>query len=196
MATLSRRERSEATRKATEQALVDATLELLGEGTPYAEVGIEQIVKRAGYSRPTFYAYFRDKRELLIKLGGELLDAVAEVADPWLEREEDEVRPALAGILAAFRSHRETLGALVEASTYDPAIADFWRAFHDRFAEIAVRRIAVFDPELSAERARARAFALVWMTERTLTESLGDESIDAEALLDELAGFWDFAAAG
>ena len=39
----------------------------------------------------------------------------------------------------------------------------------------------------------ARAFGLVWMTERTLTEFLDLQSVDEEALLDELTRFWETA---
>src|SRR5258708_30080647 len=77
MATLSRRERTDATRQATETALMRATIELLGEGQPFAELGIEQIVRRAGFSRPTFYSYFRDKRELILRLGEQLQESAA-----------------------------------------------------------------------------------------------------------------------
>jgi hypothetical protein len=39
----------------------------------------------------------------------------------------------------SLRAHRETLVAIVEASTYDPEVAAFWQAFHDRFWDIATR---------------------------------------------------------
>lgn len=195
MATLSQRERTDATRRTTEQALLTAAVDLLGEGLPYADIGIEQIVKRAGFSRPTFYSYFRDKRELVLRLGDALQADVAVAADPWLEREEGEVRETLAGVLDVFLAHRGTLSALVEAASYDPDVNTFWHAFHDRFKATAAARIARAFPELPRTHVEARAFTLIWMTERTLTEYLAGSEVDADALLDELARIWDAALA-
>lgn len=190
MATLSRRERTDATRRATEQAIVDATVSLLGEGTAFADIGIEQIVRRAGFSRPTFYSYFRDKRELILRMGAELEAAVGDAAGPWLERGEGEIRDTLGAVLEAFRMRRETLGALVEAATYDPEVRTFWRGFHERFRTTAATRIRLREPDLPDANVQARAFALVWMTERTLTEYLGGATVDEQALIDELARLW------
>ena len=65
MSVLSRRHQTAGTRRNNEGALTRATLELLDEGLPFAGIGIEQIVSRAGLSRPTFYSYFDDKRALV-----------------------------------------------------------------------------------------------------------------------------------
>lgn len=196
MATLSRRERTDATRRATEAALLAATIELLGEGTPFADLGIEQIVRRAGFSRPTFYSYFRDKRELILKLGIGLHDAVATAADPWLKGQTGQTRQTLAAVLDAFRAHRETLNAITEAATYDHEVAAFWRGFNERFATIATSRIRNGFPDLDLPHATARACALVWMTERTMSQHLADPSRDEEAILDELTLFWQTAVRG
>jgi TetR/AcrR family transcriptional regulator, ethionamide resistance regulator len=194
MATLSRRAQKDAARRATETALLEATVQLLGEGTPFAEVAIDQIVRRAGYSRPTFYSYFRDKRELILRLGADLQRDVAAAADPWLQEGTGDIRPTLQAVLGAFRRHRETVGALVEAAGYDPEVRRFWHGFHERFEHVAARRIAGGDPALDSAHARARAFALIWMTERSLTEHLAQPSADEAALLDELARFWQHAS--
>lgn len=194
MATLSRRDRTDATRQATEAALVDATIGLLGQGQAYADLGIEQIVRAAGYSRPTFYAYFRDKRELVLRLGERLQADLAAVADPWLASAEGDIRATLADVLGAFRANAEIVAALVEAAGYDAEVKAFWRGFHDRFLEAAAARIA--ERGVDPKHARARAYGLVWMTERTISEHLDHPTIDETALLDELAGFWRHAIAG
>jgi AcrR family transcriptional regulator len=191
MATLSRRERTNATRQATEAALMRATVELLGEGTPFAELGIEQIVRRAGFSRPTFYTYFRDKRALILRLGEQLQKSAAAAADPWLTSATDLSRETLGDVLGALRAHRETLVAIIEASTYDPEVAAFWRAFHDRFWDIATDRIADGVPALDREHAAARGYALVLMTVSVFAEHLTHPTRDEDALLDTLAEFWE-----
>lgn len=194
MAVLSRRSSLAATRQANRDAILAATVALLDEGAPFAEISIEQIVKRAGLSRPTFYAYFTDKRGLILQLGETLQAEVAAVADPWLRTGEGEVRETLAAVLGTFGKGRGILAALVEAASYDSEVNAFWHAFHERFRETAALRIRAADPALPSARADARAFTLVWMTERTMTEFLAGSDVEEAALLDELARFWDLGS--
>ncbi|HYF28016.1 MAG TPA: helix-turn-helix domain-containing protein [Baekduia sp.] len=194
MAVLSRRERTLETRRANETALLRAAVELLDEGASFAGLGIEQIVKRAGLSRPTFYAYFEDKRALVLRLGELVEHDLAQAADPWLAGAGVPMRDTLAAVLAVFRAHRAALGAVVESATYDDDVAAFWRAFHDRFLPGAQRRIAEAYPDMGDDAVAARAYALVWMTERTLVEHVMRPTVDEQALLDQLTWVWRMAA--
>jgi hypothetical protein len=130
----------------------------------------------------------------VLRLGERLQADVAAAADPWLASAEGDVRATLADVLAAFRANREILAALVEAAGYDPDVKAFWRAFHDRFLTTAAVRIA--ERGVDRKHARARAFGLVWMTERTFSEHLDNPTVDQTALLDELTRFWEQAIAG
>ncbi|WP_320669545.1 TetR/AcrR family transcriptional regulator [Patulibacter defluvii] len=190
MATLSRRARTAETRKATEAELLGAAVSLLEEGTAYADVSIEQIVRRAGFSRPTFYTYFDDKRALVLKLGEALETDLAEAAEPWLSFADVPLRDTLARVLAVFTRHRASVRAITEAATYDPAVAAFWQAFHDRFRPGAERRIASGSPDLDDAAVAARAYALVYMTERTFVEHVGRPTVDERALVDQVAWLW------
>lgn len=192
MATLSRHTTgSEDSRQRNEQAFLDATTALLEEGIAFADLGVGQIAQRAGFSRPTFYAHFRDKRELLLTLGGGFDVKVHEVAEPWLRgQQEVGLRETLAAVAQEFRDNAATVGALVEAATYDPHVADFWRSFHDLFVQLARDRVLAGEPSMGATAAEARAFALVWMTERALTENIVAPRVDDEALLDALEAQW------
>lgn len=195
MATLSRRSRTEATRQATETALIAATVKLLEQGTPFAEVGIEQIARTAGFSRPTFYAYFDDKRQLVLHMGHAFQSELAVAADPWLQSEHNDLRATLVDVLDVFRAHRAIVGAVVEAATYDADVAEFWRALHNRFLATAEERIRRSDRTVDKAHAHARAYALVWMTERTITEHLASPTVKESALVDELTRFWQDATA-
>lgn len=127
----------------------------------------------------------------MLHLGEKLQSDVASAADPWLESGTGDIRETLAKVLDAFRANREILGALVEAAGYDADVKAFWRAFHDRFLQFAAERIA--ERGVDEPHARARAYGLVWMTERTLTEHLDAPTVDEDALLDELARAWSQA---
>ena len=100
----------------------------------------------------------------------------------------EEIRRALANIAALYREHGVLLRAIVEVSTYDEVVAGYWRELLGRFATASLRRIeqggVATDP-------RATAFALCWMTERTLYQQLvQDEGPKLDDLVDALAGIW------
>lgn len=193
MTVLSRRTRTEEIRRANEDALLSATIALLDEGSAFADLGIEQIVKRAGLSRPTFYTYFRDKRDLALKLGEALEHDLIAVTETWFGGGERSARDTLTAVLAVFARHRSALRAITEAATYDPEVAGFWQRFHDRFVPEARKRILAGNPELGDDAATARAYALVYMTERTLIEHTSRPAMADAPLIDQLTWFWESA---
>ena len=52
--------------------MLRATEQLLAEGSSYADLNVERIATAAGISRTAFYFYFRDKRDLLMRLAGDV----------------------------------------------------------------------------------------------------------------------------
>lgn len=169
---------------AAQGALLDAATTLLEEGAPFGDLSVEAIARRAGFSRATFYAHFRDKRALLFRLAerGEH-DLYARTA-AWLEAGVGDLRETVAAVLDVLHERRAVFGALVEAATYDEEVARLWRDLHARFAEVARDRILREQPDLDPEAAEARAFALVWMTERVLYEHVVEPRVAEDALLD------------
>ena len=184
-------------RQATEAAVLQAMEELLGEGVPYATLSVERIATRAGISRTAFYFYFKDKRELLMRLASELSDELYREADAWWSGAGDgpeQLTTAVAKIATLYRAHSPLVCAIVEVAAYDEVVGPFWRALVERFVEASARRIA---GEIEAGRAapslapQATSFALVWMTERALYQMLvqADPVWDGE-LVRALAGIW------
>jgi AcrR family transcriptional regulator len=186
-----------AKRAAIEAAVLSATEELLTEGASFADLNIEKIATRAGISRTAFYFYFRDKRELLMRLTHDITDILFAQAERWFAGEGDpevELRGALTGIAALYKEHGVLLRAIVEVSTYDEEIATFWRELMSRFSEATERRIEAeqqdghCDPQLPG---RATGFALVWMTERTFYQQLVQQQPVPDAELDDaMVGIW------
>ena len=195
--TLSRRPESPTEkRQAIEAAVLQAMEDLLGEGTPYAALSVERIAKRAGISRTAFYFYFADKRELLMRLATKLSDELYGEADAWWSGAgdgPDQLTAALGKIAAVYRAHGPLVCAIVELSTYDEVVGPFWHALVGRFVDASAERIAT---EIDAGRAAppapdATAFALVWMTERTLHQMIvQDGGIPDDELVAALAGVW------
>ena len=176
--------------------MLRATEELLAEGASYADLHIERIATRAGISRTAFYFYFRDRRELLMRLTGDVAEQIFAHADTWYSGSGDPAQrlaEALAEVAATYREHGDVLRAIVEVSAYDEQVAGFWHGVVDRFvaatrarieAEAAAGRSDVADPG-------ATAFALCWMTERALNQQVvqGDPVVP-EALEQAMIAIW------
>ena len=178
MASADRREGTQtAKRTAVQAAVLRATEELLTEGASFADLGIERIATRAGISRTAFYFYFADKRELLMRLTEDVTELLLEQADIWWSGEGDpaeQLRTALANIAELYDEHAVLLRAVVEVSTYDEEVAQFWRALIGQFVDATDGRIQLekADGRSSCPTPAATAFALTWMAERTYYQQL------------------------
>lgn len=187
-------------RTAIEASVLQATEELLGEGLSFSDLNIERIATRAGISRTAFYFYFRDRRELLMRLTEDVSELLYRRAEVWWQGEgvqPEALREALSGIAGLYLEHGALLRAIVEVSTYDEEIAVHWRGLVGRFVEATRERIM---REQQAGRAQpgldaqAVAFSLVWMVERTLYEHLVQEGpVTRETVVEALLGIWQRA---
>ncbi len=176
-------------RAAIEAAVLRATEELLVEGASFAELNIERIATRAGISRTAFYFYFRDKRELLMRLTSDVNEQLIAVASTWWSGD-GEIRTALAGVAALYREHAALFRATVEVSTYDDEVARFWRGLVGMFVDATEQRIRAEQQTGRAlpGEARSLAFGLIWMVERAMYQQYvqaGPPELDA--LVDALA---------
>jgi TetR/AcrR family transcriptional regulator, ethionamide resistance regulator len=194
MAVLSKRDRAADRRRDAEASFLVATESLLAAGEQYADLSVERISATAGRSRTAFYMYFRDKRELLMRATETVAGELYEEADRWWSGDDGQrgLRAALADVVETYRKHAPLLRAVVEASAYDEEIGAFWRALVARFTDATERRLVEEgdEPGLAA----AKAFALVWMFERSCYQQLmrgGD--LDDPALVDALTEIWERA---
>jgi AcrR family transcriptional regulator len=182
-----------AKRAAVQAAVLAATEALLTEGASYADLNIERIANRAGISRTAFYFYFRDKRELLMRLTEDVNELLYQQADIWFSgvgEPESEIREALTNIAALYGEHGVLLRAIVEVSTYDEEVARFWRETMGRFVEATRRRIEPAGRSV-ARNAQATAFALCWMTERTMYQHLVQAGpMSREEMVEAMVGIW------
>jgi AcrR family transcriptional regulator len=200
MASLTRRTEAQTEKRAAvEAAVLDATEALLAQGRSYADLRVEEIATRAGISRTAFYFYFRDKRELLMRLTEDVAEVLYAEADAWWSGEGDgrqTLDRALRSVIGHYREHDVLLRAVVEASAYDEVVAEFWRALMGRFVEASRRRI---EDERAGGGAssQATAFALTWMTERACYQRLVQGGpLDDEEFLAGLVHIWTAAVYG
>ena len=160
-----------------EREIVDAAEALLRE-KPFRELTVDDLMRRTGLSRPSFYVYFRDRHDLVLRvvehIGGELFA----MSERWYKGTGDGpslVRDAIDGVVGVFSQHGPVLRALADAAAEDPRVEEAYAALIQRFvdatarhieAEIAAGRILPLDPVPTAT-------ALTWMMERYLQLSLG-----------------------
>jgi AcrR family transcriptional regulator len=192
-----------AKRAAVQAAVLEATAALLAEGVSYAELNIQRITTRAGISRTAFYFYFRDKRELLLRLTEDVTDELYRQGDIWFSGVGDaseEVGEALTNIGGLYHEHGAVLRAIVQAASLDDEVAVFWHAVVDRFVAATARRITALQETGDAADgvdAHATAFALCWMIERTFNQQLAlGQPLPEQALVDALTGIFVRAVYG
>jgi AcrR family transcriptional regulator len=183
-----------AKRAQVQAAVLQATEQLLAGGSSYADLNVERIATAAGISRTAFYFYFRDKRDLLMRLAGDVTELLYAQADIWFSGDgadpEREIREALTRIAELYREHGVLIRAIVEVSTYEEDIATFWRGLLNRFVDATARRIEA-DEELAPGAGHATAFALTWMVERTFYQQLVQEQqLEQDVLIDAIVGIY------
>ncbi|MEB3034869.1 TetR/AcrR family transcriptional regulator [[Mycobacterium] nativiensis] len=162
-----------------ERRLLEATERLMGDGASFTELSVDRLATEAGMSRASFYIYFEDKGHLLRQLAGHVFGDLASGAERWWavaqRRDPNDVRAAMAAIIASYRRHQPLLIALSEMAGYDPLVGATYRelltgisgrvaqVIEDGQADGSIRR------ELPVE---ATASALTWMVERACQQNL------------------------
>src|SRR5690625_1646749 len=165
--------RRQERRGAIERRLLDATERLMGAGASFTQLSVDRLATEAGISRASFYIYFEDKGHLLRRLAGQVFGDLAAGAERWWgvadRRDPDDVRDAMAAIIASYRRHQPLLIALSEMAGYDPLVAATYR---ELLTGISGRVAQVIEDGQAAGSIRptlpvaATASALTWMVER------------------------------
>lgn len=137
MPSVTRRTASTSRRASAPTSLIEATERLLGSGTPYIGLSVEQLCSEAGVARSTFYVHFRDKGELVIRVAERMLAQLSEAAEAWWVpgTDRDELLAATRRLVDVYASHRAVLVALRETASYDPELRAVQEAMVDRQAE-------------------------------------------------------------
>jgi AcrR family transcriptional regulator len=160
-----RTEPPSAKRAQVERDVLRATDELLREGHRWTDLSVERIATAAGISRTAFYFYFKDKREVLMRLVAEISEEIRH-ASVWLAGDADEpalIHDALLRVRDVFNAHGALLRAVVEVAAIDETVGGFFRALMDSFADMAAER---------ADDLRARGLAEPVLPARTATGAL------------------------
>ena len=179
-------------RAEVEEAILRSARALIEGGSPYSALSVERVSRDAGIGRTAFYFYFRDKRELLMRLTVEVVEILYQQADRWWhgtgEDPAAEIRVSLAEITRLYLESAHLLRAVTEASMHDDDVRAFWNAVIGRFITASRERI---EADVEAGRVSGptdpleTSSALCWMTERRLYQ-LARDGGDAEAVVEAL----------
>ncbi|WP_228644820.1 TetR/AcrR family transcriptional regulator [Microtetraspora sp. AC03309] len=176
-----------------EKSIIEATLELIGEGVAVSELSIEGIAARAGVGKTTIYRRWSNKEDLVV-------DALTTLKPPIPPLRGDSVRDDLVAYLSVMRDearHTHTrciMNIAMSDSDRHPRLAA-------RFDELAIqpRRAVMMEvlrrgiergelrPDLDVEMAMAiLSGAMLWHTKwshraTTLPDDLAERIVD-EAL--------------
>jgi TetR/AcrR family transcriptional regulator, ethionamide resistance regulator len=184
-----------------EREILEAADAFLRE-RPFRDLTVDEVMARTTLSRPSFYVYFRGRHELVVRLVEGIGAELYEKAQGWLEGNGDppgELRAALEGVASVYVRHGLALGAIADASGHEPDAETVYRALVDRFVDATTARIAneAAGGRVQVPDAREAARALVWMSERYLTESLGRlPQASPEPVVETLWTIWERALYG
>ena len=165
-----------------ERAILAAARAFLEEH-PFREMTVEGVMIRTGLSRPAFYAYFRDRYEVVTRLLEGIGGLLFALDWRWLSGGEvgEEAREVLVDALRAgsqtFVEYGPVLRAIADAAGYDARVEQVYRyGLIERLVGAVAVRIsrdveaglspADLDPEETSR-------ALVLMTERYLLDAFG-----------------------
>ena len=168
-----------------ERAILAAARAFLEE-RPFREMTVEEVMARTGLSRPAFYAYFRDRYELVTRLlegiGGLLFAADWRwlTAEGGREVASGVLVEALRGGFETFAQYGPVMRAIADAAVQDPRVEEAYRyGLIERLRKAVAARVAQdvatgaspadLDPDETAR-------ALVLMTERYLLDAFGNPS--------------------
>jgi AcrR family transcriptional regulator len=158
---------------------------------------VDEVMRRTGLSRPSFYVYFSDRHQLVLRVVEHLGTELFTMSDRWLSGSgegPDLARQALDGVVAVYVEHGPVMRALADAAADDPRVEEAYTALVQSFVDSTARHI---EQGIAAGRIRPLAAyetakALVWMMERYLILSLGREPVTAsQAVADTLATIWN-----
>jgi AcrR family transcriptional regulator len=182
--------RRRRTPEVAEHEIVVAAEALLRE-RPFRELTVDEVMRRTELSRPSFYVYFRDRHQLVLRVVEHLGSQLLAISETWLDggAGRAEARAALEGIVAVYEQHGPVLRALADAAADDRDVEAAYEALVTRFVDATARHVS--GNRAGAAEPREVAAALVWMMERYLTQSLGREPrTPAPVVVDALATIW------
>ena len=169
---------------------------------PFRDLNVLDLMDETGLKRSSFYHYFDDRHELIVRLVDRLAEQLTPFNEIWMRSGGDpiaDLRTGYEGIGRFWVQHGPVLRAIADAARHDALVEKAHRAFRERFVRFSAERIRTdmergLIPPLNPD---ATAEALIIMSEAVLNEKLGDgANRDWQPVIDALATIWQRALYG
>src|SRR5688500_18453265 len=116
--------RRRRTPEAAQREIIEAAEGLLRE-RPFRELTVDEVMRRTELSRPSFYVYFRERHELVLRVVQHILHNFLTPSNRWLEVDDGgpaELHQAIEGVVGVYADHAHVLRALADAAADDPGV--------------------------------------------------------------------------
>jgi AcrR family transcriptional regulator len=179
----------------TEREILEAAEALLRE-RPFREVTVGAIMDATRLKRPAFYAHFRDRYDLVLRVVQQIGDEIARAAEPWLAgtgHPAQDIRASFEALTAVYAEHGPVLRALSEAALSDEQVEATYRGLVQRFIDATAHRMHEEQAagNIDVRHVDETARALVWLVESYVTETLGGRTqADPATVADVLQQIW------
>ena len=182
--------RRRRTPEAAQREIIDAAESLLRE-RPFRELTVDEVMRRTELSRPSFYVYFRDRHELVLRVVQHLFQNFMGPSGAWLINEDGgpaELREGMQGAVEVYQERGHVLRALADAAADDPDVESAYLGLVNSFRDLIAKKI---EGEVASGRvepatnAMEVATALIWTAERYLYLSFAPGSTTEGATVAE-----------
>lgn len=181
--------------KESEREILEAAEEFLRE-RPFREMTVDAVMGRTGLKRPAFYAHFRDRHDLVLRVFDVIGLEISDTIDRWASGHDlrNDARGAFQDLADIYMRHGSVLSALSDAAGSDEKVEAAYRDMVQRLVDATAHQIG---KEQASGRVGTHvdvvetARALVWMDERYLTQVLGrTPQGDPARAVDVLYNIW------
>lgn len=200
-----RRGRPIAIEGGAHEAIAEAAHALIKE-IGYPDLTVDDVIRRAGVSRASFYFYFQNKKHLLIHLASSVMDELYEVAGRHYPEEGQYSRIVLANVsyLDVWRREAAVLGQFFALSLVDREVAEIYGGYRERFEARIRERIGrlLEQGRIPPSNPTVLAGALSAMVEFSAfrhfvtDDSIGHSTVTFEELVRQLSEAWYRAVYG
>lgn len=182
--------------EAAESEILNAAEQFLRE-SPLRDMTVDDIMSRTGLSRPSFYEYFRDRNQLVIRLAQRAGAQNAAIVEKWLASGNpvEDLRPVTYQVVELAVSQGHLLRALADAANGDRQVETTYRqemqAAIDKLAQRLHDDAARGLVKLDGIDAQHLATALIFMNLAYLIETLGRRpQADPKTVAETLIAIW------
>lgn len=182
-----------------EQAILEGAYELL-RTAPLRNISIDDLTKRAGLSRSSFYFYFESKWQVLSALLSRVTADVFQASQLIFERPvgmppEAAIEHAVNEVIQVWERHGHVLREVGDAAAAESDLQAQWDSILGRFIDASaagIERDRAAGVAIDGPPARSLAAALMWMGERNLSlmSMRSENAIPLDSMAETVTTIW------